>query len=64
MFTILFMCVFENIAPEHGWALREGAKAVGKIVNGLIEKSLADAAPHTSSVSKLTAFITMKGILM
>ncbi|KAL5536114.1 hypothetical protein ACEPAF_4219 [Sanghuangporus sanghuang] len=49
MFTILFMCVFENIAPEHGWALRSGAQQVGKIVNGLIEKSLADAAPHTSS---------------
>ncbi|EJC98652.1 heme peroxidase [Fomitiporia mediterranea MF3/22] len=49
MFTILFMCVFENIAPEHGWALRSGAQQVGKIVNGLIEKSLADAAPHTAS---------------
>ena len=50
MFTVLFMCVFENIAPEHGWALRTGALQVSNIVNGLIEKSLADAAPQTSAV--------------
>lgn len=50
MFTVLFMCVFENISPEHGWALRSAASNIGQIVNGLIEQSLNDAAPKTSSV--------------
>ena len=54
MFEVLFTCVFENISPEHGWALRTGALAISKIVNGLIEQSLTEAAPHTATVSPLS----------
>lgn len=50
MFVVLFTCVFENIDPEHGWVLRDGAFAVSKIINGLIEQSLTEAAPRTASV--------------
>lgn len=42
--------MFENIDPEHGWVLRDGAFAVSKIINGLIEQSLTEAAPRTASV--------------
>ncbi|KAI5117535.1 hypothetical protein M0805_004768 [Coniferiporia weirii] len=49
MFTVLFMCVFENVTPENGWTLRAGAKQVGDIINKLIEQSLKEAAPHTAS---------------
>ena len=50
MLTVLFMCVFENIAPEHGWALRTGALQISKIVNGFIQQSLQQAAPLAASV--------------
>ena len=51
MFTVLFMCVFENVAPEHGWTLRSAAAKVGAIVNGLIQQSIEEAAPRTAPVS-------------
>lgn len=50
MLTILFQCVFINVQPEHGWALRHGAKQVGDIVLQMIEKSLNEASPKTASV--------------
>ncbi|CAL1708758.1 unnamed protein product [Somion occarium] len=49
MLTILFQCVFINVQPEHGWALRHGAKQVGDIVLQMIEKSLNEASPKTAS---------------
>lgn len=49
--SVLFTCVFINVQPEHGWALRTGAKKVGDIINSLIEKSINEAAPKTASVS-------------
>ena len=51
MFTVLFMCVFENVAPEHGWTLRSAAAKVGAIVNGIIQQSIEEAAPRTAPVS-------------
>lgn len=51
MLSVLFTCVFINVQPEHGWALRAGASQVGDIINSLIEKSLNQVAPSTSSVS-------------
>ncbi|KZT00985.1 heme peroxidase [Laetiporus sulphureus 93-53] len=45
MFTVLFMCVFENVAPEHGWTLRAAATQIGTIVNGIIQQSINEAAP-------------------
>ncbi|TDL26424.1 heme peroxidase [Rickenella mellea] len=57
MFSLLFSCVFENIAPEHGWVLRYAASQVGAIVNGLIEQSLNEVAPKTAS-NPLVGFFT------
>lgn len=51
MFSVLFMCVFENIAPENGWTLRVAGEKVGEIINGIIQQSLNEAAPRTVSVS-------------
>ncbi|KAI0732597.1 heme peroxidase [Fomitopsis betulina] len=48
MFTVLFMCVFENVAPEHGWTLRSAAAKVGSVINGLIQKSIQEATPKVS----------------
>ena len=48
MLSLLFACVFLNIAPENGWMLRQGGKQVGDIINKLIEKSLNEVAPSTS----------------
>ena len=50
MFSVLFMCVFENVAPEHGWTLRAAGQKVGELVNGIIQQSLNEAAPKTASV--------------
>ena len=50
MLSLLFTCVFINVQPEHGWVLRAGASQVGSIINPLIEKSLNEVAPGTSSV--------------
>ncbi len=52
--SLLFTCVFINVQPEHGWALRTGAKKVGDIVNSLVEKSINEAAPRSASVSWFT----------
>jgi len=46
MFSLLFTCVFENIAPEHGWALRSGALQASDIINNIIEQSINEAAPQ------------------
>ena len=51
MLMVLFTCVFINVLPEHGWALRNGAAQVGQIVNNLIEKSYASIVPSVSAVS-------------
>ena len=51
MFTILFMCVFENVAPEHGWTLRSAAAKVGSVINSLIQQSIQEAAPAIPRVS-------------
>ena len=45
MFTVLFMCVFENVAPEHGWKLRSAAAKVGAVINTLIQQSIQAATP-------------------
>ncbi|KAH8111877.1 heme peroxidase [Phellopilus nigrolimitatus] len=60
MFTVLFMCVFENIQPEHGWVLRSAASQVGKIINGLIAQSLTEAAPRTASNPLVGIFTSVK----
>lgn len=51
MFTVLFMCVFENVAPEHGWTLHSAAAKVGAVINGLIQQSIEEAKPKTAFVS-------------
>ncbi|KAI5117531.1 hypothetical protein M0805_004764 [Coniferiporia weirii] len=60
MFTVLFMCVFENVAPENGWILRTAASQVGKIVNGLIEQSLMEVAPRTAANPVFGLFTAVK----
>ncbi|EPS97159.1 hypothetical protein FOMPIDRAFT_95975 [Fomitopsis schrenkii] len=45
MFSVLFMCVFENVAPENGWTLRSAAAKVGAIINTLIQQSIQEATP-------------------
>ncbi|THH11068.1 hypothetical protein EW145_g888 [Phellinidium pouzarii] len=63
MFTILFMCVFENVSPENGWVLNTGALQVSKIINQFIEQSLAEAAPRTASNVFTELYQEAKGIL-
>ena len=45
IFSVLFMCVFENVLPENGWTLRAAAKQVGDILNKMIKNSIGQAAP-------------------
>ncbi|KAI0081382.1 heme peroxidase [Panus rudis PR-1116 ss-1] len=49
MLALMFTCVFINVQPEHGWALTHGAKQIGDVVLQLIEKSINEASPKTSS---------------
>ena len=51
MFMVLFMCVFENVQPEHGWVLRTAAAGVGKIVNQLIAQNIGEVSPMTAAAS-------------
>jgi len=51
MFMILFMCVFENVQPEHGWFLRSKAKTVSDIMVRIIENSLEQVQPRHPFVS-------------
>lgn len=48
--SLLFTCVFIDVQPEHGWALRASAKQYGDVINSMIEKSLDEAAPLKNSV--------------
>lgn len=52
IFSLLFTCVFINVVPEHGWALRMGGKKVGDLVNSMIENSIKEAAPRTDPVRR------------
>jgi len=46
MLMVLFMAVFENVDPEHGWFLRSKAKAVADMVNRVIENSIEQVRPR------------------
>ena len=50
MFSVLFLCIFENMLPENGWIIRTGAKQLGDLVNKLIALSISQAAPTHSGV--------------
>ena len=56
MLMVLFTCVFINVLPEHGWALRNGAAQVGQIINNLIEKAYASISPSVSPVLSIPRF--------
>lgn len=51
MFSVLFLCVFENVLPENGWTLRFAAKQLGDLLNKLITLGISQAAPTQSGVS-------------
>lgn len=51
------MCVFENVAPEHGWTLRSAAAKVGAVINSLIQQSIEEAAPPIPLVSTASGAI-------
>lgn len=51
IFSLLFTAVFLNFQPEHGWTLKTQAVQVGAIISQVIEKSINEASPNTTSVS-------------
>ena len=51
IFSLLFTAVFLNFQPEHGWTLKTQSAQVGAIISQLIEKSINEASPNTTSVS-------------
>ena len=64
MFSVLFLCVFENVLPENGWILRKGVKQLGDLVNKLIELSISQAAPTHSGVRKRISFIAFNTVIL
>jgi len=61
MLIVLFMCVFENIGPEHGWFLRTKAKEVADIMNEVIANSIEQVRPRhpvSALLAKATTLVT------
>jgi linoleate 10R-lipoxygenase len=59
MLMVLFMCVFENLDPEHGWFLRTTAKKIADELNAIIENSLEQVRPR-HPISAFFARATMR----
>ena len=48
--------MFENTQPEHGWTLNVAASTAAALLNGFIENSLINSAPHLGDVSSIFPF--------
>jgi hypothetical protein len=59
MLMVLFMCVFEDVAPEHGWFLRTKAKEVADIINDVIANSIEQVRPQHPVVALLAKATTL-----
>lgn len=57
---VLFMCVFEDLEPEHGWFLRTKAKEMAETMNSVIANSIEQVRPRhpvSTFFAKATTYV-------